>query len=169
MKINQMNEYVSWFLMWAIGCTGCNIFLFVVLLNFEELKVIQVVLIGLTVLWWFIFLLLYIKNRNILKNARKIKGTIIGESFKVIFLEKSEFIVRAMVLSDEGKVFHSYTGVYLLDYIEIKKKKINLPCTILLNNKQKKQAIIYFKDALLNIERNAKNQPIKQQEQIMEQ
>ena len=157
MKINQMNEYVNWFLIWAIGCTGCNIFLFVVLLNFEELKVIQAVLIGLTVLWWSMFLLLYIKDKNTLKNARKIEGTIIGESFRIVFLGKSEFIVRAMVLSDEGQVFHSYTGVYLLDFIEIKKKKINLPCTILLNNSQKKHAIIYFKDAIMNMERNAKN------------
>lgn len=88
MKINNMNEYVNWFLIWAIGCTGCNIFLFIVLYQFEELKMIQAGLLGLAVLWWIIFLRLYIRDRDTLLNAQKMEGVIIGESFQVVFLGK---------------------------------------------------------------------------------
>lgn len=157
MKINKMNEYVNWFLIGAIGCTICNIFLFIVLFNFEELEMIQGVLVGLTVLWWVAFLILYIKDRNTLLNPQKIEGIIIGESFKVVFLGKSELIVRAKVISSDGQVFHSYTGIYLLDYIKVKKEKIHFPCTIIRNKKRKKSAIIYFRDAVYNTEQGIMN------------
>lgn len=161
MKINNMNEYVNWFLIWAIGCTGCNIFLFIVLYQFEELKMIQAGLLGLAVLWWIIFLRLYIRNRDTLLNAQKMEGVIIGESFQVVFLGKSELIVRAKVISDDGQIFHSYTGIYLLDFIKAKKEKNHFPCTIIRNKKRKKCAIIYFRDAVYHTEQGIMNSKMR--------
>lgn len=161
MKINKMNEYVNWLFIWSLGCTGCNIFLFIIFLNFEELKMIQFGLVGLTMLWWIIFLILYMRDKNTLSNAQKMKGVIIGESFKVVFLGKSELIVRVKVISDDGQIFHSYTGVYLLDFIKAKKEKIHFPCTIIRNNKKKRNAIINLREAIYNTEQGIMNIKMK--------
>ena len=118
-------------------------------------------LIGITIIWWIIFLILYFRDKNTLKNAKEVEGTIIGKSFKVVFLGRGEFIVRAKVVVD-NKRFYSYTGVSLLDFIAIRKKEIKIPCKVLMNENQNKHAIIYFKDAIYNMERDSMNQPVDQ-------
>lgn len=144
MKINRMNEYVSWSFIWAIGCAGCNTLVSFVFLTYEELKIIAVILAGMTIMWWILFLVLYVRDRNTLKNSIEVEGKVIGESFRVIFSGRNEFVVRAMVITGDNQIFHFYTSIYCLDYYKIKKNKMTLPCRILINEKKKKHTIIHF-------------------------